>query len=119
LWAGKYRTTGHGSLIIGDDSGNIIFVSEPAPGCDHDMKKLEGEVKEILDLAGSVIADKGFQVDRDTAYSVGRRKSVAAAVLVIRASEARQHGARFWPGNQMVWLADYIPPTFIGGDSGG
>ena len=25
------------------------------------MKKREGEVKEILDLAGSVIADKGFQ----------------------------------------------------------
>jgi hypothetical protein len=61
LWAGKYQTTGHGSLIISDDSGNIIFVSDPAPGCDHDMKKLEGAVKEILDLAGSVIADKGFQ----------------------------------------------------------
>ena len=25
------------------------------------MKKREGEVKDILDLAGSVIADKGFQ----------------------------------------------------------
>jgi hypothetical protein len=25
------------------------------------MKKREGEVEEILDLAGSVIADKGFQ----------------------------------------------------------
>ncbi len=61
LWAGKYKTTGHGSLIISDESGNVIFVSEPAPGCDHDMKKLEGEVKDILDLAGSVIADKGFQ----------------------------------------------------------
>jgi hypothetical protein len=61
LWAGKYGTTGHGSLIIGDEFGNIIFVSDPAPGCDHDMKKLEGEVKEILDLAGSVVADKGFQ----------------------------------------------------------
>jgi hypothetical protein len=61
LWAGKYKTTGHGSLIISDDSGNIIFVSDPAPGCDHDMKKLEGAAKEILDLAGSVIADKGFQ----------------------------------------------------------
>jgi hypothetical protein len=61
LWAGKYKTTGHGSLIISDESGNIIFVSEPAPGCDHDMKKLEGVVKEILDLAGAVIADKGFQ----------------------------------------------------------
>ena len=31
MWAGKYKTTGHGSLIIGDESGNIIFVSEPAP----------------------------------------------------------------------------------------
>ncbi len=61
MWAGKYGTTGHGSLIIGDEFGNIIFVSDPAPGCDHDMKKREGEVEEILDLAGSVIADKGFQ----------------------------------------------------------
>ena len=61
MWAGKYKTTGHGSLIIGDEFGNIIFVSDPAPGCDHDMKKREGEVKKILDLAGSVIADKGFQ----------------------------------------------------------
>ena len=40
LWAGKYGTTGHGSLIIGDESGNIIFVSDPAPGCDHDMKRV-------------------------------------------------------------------------------
>ena len=61
MWAGKYKTTGHGSLIIGDQSGNIIFVSDPAPGCDHDMKKLKGEVEEILDVAGAVIADKGFQ----------------------------------------------------------
>ena len=61
LWAGKYKTTGYGSLIITDEFGDIIFVSDPAPGCDHDMKKLKGTVKEILDLAGSVIADKGFQ----------------------------------------------------------
>ena len=61
MWAGKYKTTGHGSLIIGDECGNIIFVSDPAPGCDHDMKKLNGEAEEILELAGAVIADKGFQ----------------------------------------------------------
>lgn len=61
LWAGKYKTTGHGGLIISDTSGNIVFVSDPAPGCDHDMTKLEGEVTEILDVAGSVVADKGFQ----------------------------------------------------------
>ncbi len=45
MWAGKYKTTGHGSLIIGDEFGNIIFVSDPAPGCDHDMKKREGYQK--------------------------------------------------------------------------
>ena len=61
MWAGKYKTTGHGSLIIGDESGNIIFVSQPAPGCGHDMKKLKGEAEGILKLAGAVIADKGFQ----------------------------------------------------------
>ncbi|MGH9437879.1 MAG: transposase family protein [Terriglobia bacterium] len=61
LWAGKYKTTGHGSLIISDESGGIIFVSDPAPGREHDMNKLEGTVKEILELAGSVVADKGFQ----------------------------------------------------------
>ena len=59
--AGKYKTTGHGSLIISDEFGEIILVSDAAAGCVHDMKKREGEVKEILDLAGSVIADKGFQ----------------------------------------------------------
>jgi hypothetical protein len=61
LWAGKYGTTGHGGLVIGDEYGNIIFVTEPAPGCDHDMAKLEGAAKEILDVAGAVVADKGFQ----------------------------------------------------------
>ena len=31
MWAGKYKTTGHGSLIIGDEFGNIIFVSDRFP----------------------------------------------------------------------------------------
>ena len=42
LWAGKYKTTGHGSLIISDRFGRVTFVSEPVPGKDHDMAKLEG-----------------------------------------------------------------------------
>jgi transposase len=62
LWAGKYGTTGHGGLIITNRHGDIVYVSEPAPGCDHDMRKLEeSEVSRILAAAGSVIADKGFQ----------------------------------------------------------
>jgi hypothetical protein len=61
LWAGKYKATGHGSLIITNLTGRIIFVSEPVPGNQHDMKKLRGSGSEmILKAAGGVIGDKGF-----------------------------------------------------------
>ena len=32
LWAGKYKTTGHGSLIVTNLQGRITFVSEPVTG---------------------------------------------------------------------------------------
>jgi hypothetical protein len=61
LWAGKYKTTGHGSLIVTNLQGNITFVSEPVTGNQHDMKKLKGSVVEkILKKAGGVFGDKGF-----------------------------------------------------------
>src|SRR6266481_1341895 len=61
LWAGKYKTTGHGSLIIANLSGRITFVSEPVPGNRHDMAKLRGsECETILKAAGGVFGDKGF-----------------------------------------------------------
>jgi DDE superfamily endonuclease len=61
LWAGKYKTTGHGSLIITNLAGSITFVSEPVPGNQHDMAKLKGsECEMILKLAGGVFGDKGF-----------------------------------------------------------
>ena len=61
LWAGKYRTTGHGSLIITNLHGRITFVSEPVTGNHHDMAKLKGsDVEEVLKKAGGVFGDKGF-----------------------------------------------------------
>jgi hypothetical protein len=61
LWAGKYKTTGHGSLIITNLKGRIIFVSAPVPGNEHDMAKLkERECETILKMAGGVFGDKGF-----------------------------------------------------------
>ncbi len=61
LWAGKYKTTGHGALIITNLAGRITFVSELIPGNQHDMAKLKGsECEMILKLAGGVIGDKGF-----------------------------------------------------------
>ena len=61
LWAGKYKTTGHGSLIVTNLAGRVTFVSDPVPGKQHDMAKLEGsDCEMILKLAGDAIGDKGF-----------------------------------------------------------
>lgn len=61
LWAGKYKTTGHGSLIVTNLRGRITFVSEPVTGNRHDMAKLKGStVEKILKEAGGVFGDKGF-----------------------------------------------------------
>jgi len=61
LWAGKYKTTGHGSLIVTNLHGRIIFVSDPVTGNRHDMAKLKGSIVDrILKKAGGVFGDKGF-----------------------------------------------------------
>jgi hypothetical protein len=61
LWSGKYKTTGHGSLIITNLQGRITFVSEPVTGNQHDMAKLKGsEAEKILKKASGVYGDKGF-----------------------------------------------------------
>ena len=61
LWSGKYKTTGHGSLIITNLQGRVTFVSEPVTGNQHDMAKLKGsDVEKILGKAGGVFGDKGF-----------------------------------------------------------
>jgi len=61
LWAGKYKTTGHGSLIITNYDGDILYVSDPVTGNRHDMGKLaDSESEKILRAAGGVFGDKGF-----------------------------------------------------------
>ena len=61
LWSGKYKTTGHGSLVVTNLRGRITFVSEPVTGNHHDMAKLKGSaVEKILKKAGGVFGDKGF-----------------------------------------------------------
>ncbi len=61
LWSGKYKTTGHGSLIVTNLQGRITFVSDPVTGNEHDMAKLKGsDAEKILKEAGGVFGDKGF-----------------------------------------------------------
>ena len=54
-----------------------------------------------------------LSADRQTAREVGLRKGRNPVILTVRAAEAHQAGIIFYHGNQMVWLADQVPPTFI------
>jgi hypothetical protein len=61
LWSGKHKTTGHGSLVITNLQGRVIYISDPVTGNQHDMRKLKGSASEkILKKAGGVFGDKGF-----------------------------------------------------------
>lgn len=54
-----------------------------------------------------------LSVERDMAVSVGRRKGADVTILRIRAAEAHAGGVTFWRGNDLVWLADHVPPGYI------
>lgn len=71
----------------------------------------------------AVIASEGLKpmnrqyvhlsADKQTAREVGRRKARNPVILAIRAVEAHEAGIPFYHGNEIVWLADEVPPTFI------
>jgi putative RNA 2'-phosphotransferase len=54
-----------------------------------------------------------LSIDVTTAEQVGQRKSALPVILVVEAERAQAAGARFWRGNDLVWLADYVPSSFI------
>lgn len=54
-----------------------------------------------------------LSVDRKTAQQVGKRKSTQPIILTIRANEAYQNKIQFYQGNDMIWLADNVPASFI------
>lgn len=56
--------------------------------------------------------------DRETAITVGKRRDTNPVVLKIAAKVAWQDGICFYYGNEMVWLADTIPPQYITIDEG-
>jgi putative RNA 2'-phosphotransferase len=54
-----------------------------------------------------------LSIDAATAEQVGRRKARAPIVLVVHADRANAAGVAFYRGNDVVWLADAIPPMYI------
>jgi len=55
-----------------------------------------------------------LSVDVETAEQVGKRRDDEPVLLTIRALDAWQCGVQFYIGNEKVWLADAIPPEYIG-----
>lgn len=58
-----------------------------------------------------------LSADEETAREVGRRKARNPVILAVRAAEAHEAGVSFYHGNEMVWLADRVPPEFIEGSA--
>lgn len=54
-----------------------------------------------------------LSTDEKTARIVGLRRTKKPVILHIAALEAHEQGIKFYPGNQDIWLAEPIPPTFI------
>lgn len=54
-----------------------------------------------------------LSTDEKTARLVGLRRTSRPVILHIAALEAHQQGIKFYLGNEDIWLADPIPPTFI------
>jgi transposase len=62
LWSGKHKTTGFNGQAIATLRGDLIFVSEPVTGHNHDMTALaETETSDVMAAAASGIGDKGYQ----------------------------------------------------------
>ena len=54
-----------------------------------------------------------ISVDIAIAKEVGKRKSENPIILTIKAREAYENEINFYKGNDLVWLADKIPPDFV------
>ena len=54
-----------------------------------------------------------LSTDQETARIVGLRRTNKPVILRIAALEAHYQGIHFYLGNEDIWLADPIPPTFI------
>jgi len=85
LWAGKYKTTGHGSLIVTNLQGHITFVSEPVTGSQHDQGPGKVDVT-VSDWQGSAVGHVAWLSSR---CADGRHLPRAGRARQARAPEAR------------------------------
>lgn len=54
-----------------------------------------------------------LSVDTETASQVAARRRGKVVVFTIRAADAHAAGVLFYRGNERVWLADTVPPSYL------
>ncbi len=54
-----------------------------------------------------------LSAEQKTALEVARRRTQSPVILRVSALHASEQGIKFYLGNDMVWLADAIPPAFL------
>jgi hypothetical protein len=62
LWSRKHGTTGFNAQLLCLLNGDVIYISDPLPGCTYDAKAFATTpVAEIVRHSGGGIGDKGYQ----------------------------------------------------------
>jgi hypothetical protein len=62
LWSRKHGTTGFNAQLFCLLNGDVIYISDPLPGCTYDAKAFATTpVAEIVRHSGGGIGDKGYQ----------------------------------------------------------
>lgn len=60
LYSGKHKTTGHNHQVVVSFTGDLLHISDPAPGARHDTRAIhQAGLLAVLDLANT-IGDKGY-----------------------------------------------------------
>ncbi|HZO75475.1 MAG TPA: RNA 2'-phosphotransferase [Ktedonobacteraceae bacterium] len=75
-----------------------------------------GEAAEAIKLDGLRAMNRQYvhlSADRATAWQVALRRTRKPVILEVSALQAHQDGIKFYLGNDMVWLADYVPNEYI------
>ena len=53
-----------------------------------------------------------LSVDQEIALVVAKRKQGISFIITVQASKAYQNGIKFYQGNKITWLADYVSADY-------
>jgi putative RNA 2'-phosphotransferase len=74
------------------------------------------EAKDKILLEGLKPMTRQFvhlSTDRKTAHKVALRRTKTPVILIVDAKAVYLNGTKFYPGNEDIWLAEYIDPKYI------